>query len=257
MLWARTAVPSTGTIMSLDPSENVTCTEATSEATETATHQTGAPSTTPNAPDVIVNGSDDALAPLVDGVDMSDAVGRSPSPTATVSESSISTEDVASAEEAAPCVSPGTAVPHSHTETDGNAYTLMATPSVVVRVKTWVALSVPLASAPVGSSPVGAEPGVAGIIGHATAPEPPEPGLVEAPMDSVADGGPVMGPRIGTPVVAAWGSRTDAKSGREGAPGDAADDRPQNRPAPPSTITTATASTERRWRLPHGSDVPR
>jgi len=54
---ATTAIPSCGIISSVEPSANFACTSVTSLPTSTATHQTGALSTTPKAPEEISPGS--------------------------------------------------------------------------------------------------------------------------------------------------------------------------------------------------------
>jgi len=65
--WARTATPSTGVIWSVDPPGKVIETVATSGPTATAVHQTGAPSTTPKAPEARPIGSVPALAVVATG----------------------------------------------------------------------------------------------------------------------------------------------------------------------------------------------
>jgi len=68
MRWARTAIPSTGTIWSADPSAKAIFTDATSLPTRTATHHTGPPSATPKAPEDTSCGSDAAGAVGVVGM---------------------------------------------------------------------------------------------------------------------------------------------------------------------------------------------
>ena len=102
--WASTATPPTGVIWSVDPSAKVTWTLETSGPTDTAIHQTGAPSTTPKASEVAASGSVVELVPVEVVAPVLGASNKTPWPTAVSSDISTDTAEVIEEPVPSPCV---------------------------------------------------------------------------------------------------------------------------------------------------------